>query len=94
MGLFGKHPNTLEVDVDELEHQLTCTQERSDFFLRTISSLFFYIKGFSLDLIDIDSHIFKYQMDEINKYYNNEDEVKIISKEFDESKLTIENFHT
>ena len=92
MGLFGKHQNTLEVDVDELEHQLTCTQERSDFFLKTISSLFFYIKGFSLDLIDIDSHIFKYQMDEINKYYNNEDEIKIISKEFDESKLTIENF--
>ena len=92
MRLFAKLHDPLETDVTELEQQLTCTQERSDFFLGTISSLFFYIKDFSLDLVDLESHIFKYHIDEISNLYKHESDIHKIKMEFDESKYIIEDF--
>jgi hypothetical protein len=78
VGLFYKNRDTEVIDAVNLEQELMYTQERGDFYLRTISSLFSYIKAFSFDLIDIEAHFFKYKVDEVNNLYQNNKEVNRI----------------
>ncbi len=89
MGLFVKQRSPTETEVAELAEQLSKAQDQNDFFLITIRALLYFIKAFSLDLVEIGADTFKRRIDALSEQFTSESKLKTLQNAFDDSKHLI-----
>jgi diguanylate cyclase len=89
MGLFTRHRATPEVDLADLEDQLTHIRDRNEFFLITIRALLYLIKEFSLDLTEIGADKFKQGIDGVTKQFLSDTTTHKLEYAFDDCKQLV-----
>ena len=78
-----------QIETGDLSVQLKETDEKKEFFLLSIRALLQFIKDFSLDLKEINSHEFKNEINQLADKFTSETKLKKIRSRFDKDKKDI-----
>ena len=86
MLLKQKKKENNKIDIDSLSSQLRDSSEKIDFYLLAIRALFKFLKGFSLDLKEINSDEFKDDISRLLDAFTGETKLKKIQSRFEKNK--------
>jgi diguanylate cyclase (GGDEF)-like protein len=92
MSLFVKETHKTKTDGEEFEKHLEQSLEKNRLFLTTILSLFYFIKEFSLDIVELEPYKFKSKIDVLSNDFIYQEDTKTIEKSFDKHKGVILSF--
>ena len=92
MSLFVREKNKTNLLINDLEEKIERYKEKNDFYLITILSMIYFIKEFSLDILEIESSKFKNNMDILSSSFSLNDNTKKTKKSFEKYKNMIVSF--
>ena len=87
--LKNKEGNQNQIENGDRSIQLKETGEKKEFFLLSIRTLLQFIKDFSLDLKEINSHEFKNEVSQLAYKFSSETKIKKIQEKFEKEKKNI-----